>query len=81
MYLNIKNLQNIQQSIDQLTCDSPIMKFVFVGDAGTGKTSLLERYINKKFSIAFKPTVSFISCLSMQSFNVYRLQLISCLQN
>ena len=81
MYLNIKNLQNFQQSVNQLICDSPIMKFVFVGDAGTGKTSLLERYINKKFSIASKPIVSFISCLSMQSFNVYRLQLISCLQN
>ena len=31
---------------------------MFVGDAGTGKTSLLERYINKKFSIALEPTVS-----------------------
>ena len=46
-------------SVNELTCDSPVMKFVFVGDAGTGKTSLLERYINNKFSIAFEPTVSF----------------------
>ena len=71
LYSNIKLLQNsnnIQQSIDQLRCDSPIMKIVFVGDAGTGKTSLLEQYINKKFSIASKPTVSCISCLSLQSF-------------
>ena len=35
------------------------MKFVFVGDAATGKTSLLERYISNKFSIAAEPTVSF----------------------
>ena len=46
------------RSVDRLLCDSPVMKFVFVGDASTGKTSLLERYVNNKFSIAFEPTVS-----------------------
>ena len=53
------------RSVDQLQCDSPIMKFVFVGDASTGKTSLLERYINNKFSIAFEPTVSSVIFLSV----------------
>ena len=55
------------RSIDDLKCDSPVMKFVFVGDASTGKTSLLERYINNKFSIAFEPTVSLVTFLSVQS--------------
>ena len=60
------------RSVDQLICDSLEMKFVFVGDAGTGKTSLLQRYINNKFSIAFEPTVSFIIfCSAMPSFNVH----------
>ena len=52
---------------------SPIMKLVFVGDTGTGKTSLLERYINNKFSIVVEPTVSFIMfCSVMLSFNVHQ---------
>lgn len=47
-------------SIDHL----PTMKFVFVGDVGTGKTSLLERYVNNKFSTSVGPTVRFVlSCL------------------
>ena len=48
------------QSVDWLVSDSPVMKLVFVGDAFTGKTSLLERYVNNKFSIAFEPTVNLI---------------------
>ena len=48
------------RSVDRLLCDSPVMKFVFVGDVSTGKTSLLERYVTNKFSIASEPTVSSI---------------------
>ena len=58
----IIKIANIIQSVNELIPDAPIMKFVFVGDAGTGNTSLLEQYVNNKFSIAFEPTVSFIFC-------------------
>ena len=34
------------------------IKLVFVGDASTGKTSLLERYVNKRFSNTLNATVS-----------------------
>jgi len=34
---------------------------VIVGDPSTGKTSLLHQYIYEKFSIAYRPTVSFLS--------------------
>ena len=33
-------------------------KFVFVGNTDTGKTSLLERFVNNKFSLSYEPTVS-----------------------
>ena len=46
--------QELQDSIEQLIP----LKFVFVGDTNTGKTSLLERYINNKFSIKTTVTVS-----------------------
>ena len=40
---------DILRSIDRFTRDYSVMKFVFVGDTATGKTSLLERYVNDKF--------------------------------
>ena len=64
------------------------MKFVFVGDIGTGKTSLLEQYINNKFSIALNPTVSFITLyfnynvinvhasIDSSRFQIYRVDLL-----
>ena len=31
---------------------------MFVGNTDTGKTSLLERFVNNKFSLSYEPTVS-----------------------
>ncbi len=35
-----------------------IFKILFVGDIGTGKTSIIKRIVNEKFSIHYKPTIS-----------------------
>ena len=37
----------IMQSIDQLISDAPTMKFVFVGDAGTGRHHYLNNTLTK----------------------------------
>ena len=49
---------DILKSIDQFECDYSVMKFVFVGDMNTGKTSLIERYVSNKFPNSPKATVS-----------------------
>ena len=64
---------SLDSPVNELICDAPIMKFVFFGDVATGKTSLLQRYINNKFSSAVGQTVSFIIfCSAMLSFDVHR---------
>lgn len=36
---------------------SPMLKVVILGDSGVGKTSLMQQYINKKFSTQYKATI------------------------
>jgi len=50
-----------KESVDQIKCNCLILKIVIVGDPSTGKTSLLHQYIHDKFSIAYRPTVSFLA--------------------
>ena len=62
-YFSVYILQHendILKSIDQFECDYSVMKFVFVGDTATGKTSLIERYTIDKFSDCPTSTVSLI---------------------
>ena len=33
------------------------IKIVVLGDSGVGKTSLLDQYVNRKFSTAYKATI------------------------
>ena len=65
-WLHLQHASDTLRSVDRLVCDSPVMKLVFVGDAATGKTSLLERYVNNKFTIASESTVSRIMFCSVQ---------------
>ena len=65
-WLHLQHASDTLRSVDRLVCDSPVMKLVFVGDAATGKTSLLERYVNNKFTIASEPTVSMVMFCSVQ---------------
>ena len=61
---------DIEESVAEVQNDSVEIKLVFVGDAATGKTSLLERYSNNRFSIASQQTVSLIMyCLALWLFN------------
>ena len=65
-WLHLQHASDTLRSVDRLECDSLVMKLVFVGDAATGKTSLLERYVNNKFTIASESTVSRIMFCSVQ---------------
>ncbi|XP_065900271.1 uncharacterized protein [Dysidea avara] len=44
-------------SVDQLRCNTPVLKIIIVGDTGTGKTSLLHQYVYNKFSVLYEPTI------------------------
>ncbi|CAM9544748.1 unnamed protein product, partial [Hapterophycus canaliculatus] len=36
---------------------SPVIKILVVGDAGVGKTSVIQRYVNDEFSQTHQPTI------------------------
>jgi small GTP-binding protein len=46
-----------------------LFKFVLVGNAGSGKSSLLERYVHDSFTIEYKPTVGV-------DFKVYQIEVL-----
>ena len=75
MFIYVFKLQHgndIIMSVDQVQSDAIVIKFVFVGDASTGKTSLLKRYIDNIFSTK-NHVVSLIVSLvnSLYQFNIY----------
>ena len=57
------------------------MKVVLVGDSGTGKTSLLNQYIHKEFSIVTQSTVRFGRVLISKLILINRVQLVLCPRN
>jgi len=35
----------------------PLLKVILLGDSGVGKTSLMDRYVNKKWTAQYKATI------------------------
>lgn len=40
-----------------------LFKVLVIGDLGTGKTSIIKRYVHQFFSIHYRATVSLVICL------------------
>ena len=50
-----------------------LYKILVIGDLGTGKTSLIKRYVHNFFSVHYRATVSFLILISFQIKSSYLL--------
>ena len=50
-----------------------LLKVIILGDSGVGKTSLMNQYVNKKFSNQYKATIGadFLTVTHFVGFNVH----------
>lgn len=58
-----------------------LLKVIILGDSGVGKTSLMNQYVNKKFSNQYKATIGadFLTKEVMVDDRIVTMQVCSCL--
>lgn len=72
--------KSIKQVSTMASRKKVLLKVIILGDSGVGKTSLMNQYVNKKFSNQYKATIGadFLTKEVMVDDRIVTMQVISC---